>query len=118
AKTPGRDEDTDLDSELLLSNKYVGGQAPMIIEALGGIDNIVEIDNCATRLRLTVKKANDVDINALKKSGAYNTFIRGKSIQVIYGPTVNLIKTEIDEYMEGNQSRIILDQNSNNPISH
>ncbi len=104
AKTPGRDEDEDLESELKLSSGYKNGQAAAIIEALGGVNNLVEIDNCATRLRVTVKKLEGVSPEKLKTTGAHNTLIRGKNIQVIYGPTVNLIRTEIDEYLEGKHS--------------
>ncbi|GAA0178933.1 maltose/glucose-specific PTS transporter subunit IIC [Clostridium sediminicola] len=99
AKTPGRDEDENTD-EKKLNSSYESGKASEIIEALGGLDNIVEIDNCATRLRVTVKKLEPVNKDGFKATGAYNTIVRGKNIQVIYGPKVNLIRTEVDEYIE------------------
>jgi len=97
AKTPGRESDEE--AEKKLSNKYQAGQAKTIVEALGGLDNIDDLDNCATRLRVTVKKLDKVNIELLKQTGAHNVVTRGKNLQVIYGPTVNLIRTEIDEYI-------------------
>lgn len=97
AKTPGRESDEE--AEKKLSNKYQTGQAKTIVEALGGLDNINDLDNCATRLRVTVKKLDKVNIELLKQTGAHNVVTRGKNLQVIYGPTVNLVKTEIEEYI-------------------
>lgn len=99
AKTPGLDDDTELSSEMKLNVDFKGNPQ-MILDALGGIDNIVELDNCATRLRVTVKKIEPVSIEDLKKTGSPNAIVRGKNIQVIYGPKVNLIRTEIDEYLQ------------------
>lgn len=99
AKTPGR-EDDDESEELNIKSSYQSGQAANIIAALGGMKNIDDIDNCATRLRVNIKKIDEVDLEALKKTGAHNTLVRGKSLQVIYGPAVNLIRVEIDEYVE------------------
>ena len=82
-----------------MKNKYQAGQAKTIVETLGGLDNIDDLDNCATRLRVTVKKLDKVNIELLKQTGAHNVVTRGKNLQVIYGPTVNLIRTEIDEYI-------------------
>lgn len=99
AKTPGLDEDTEIESEMNLDVKVTCNPA-IILNALGGIDNITELDNCATRLRVTVKKIDNVNVNDLKKTGAPNSIVRGKYIQVIYGPKVNLIRQEIDEYLQ------------------
>lgn len=99
AKTPGREEENE-DEETSLRSGYVSGKAKDIIEALGGVKNIEEIDNCATRLRVTVKKIAEVDIEGLKKTGAHNTLVRGKNLQVIYGPSVNIVRVEVDEYLE------------------
>ena len=97
AKTPGREDDEE--QEKGLKGKYTSGEAKTIIEALGGMGNISDIDNCATRLRVTVKKLDVVNIDLLKQTGAHNVVTRGKNLQIIYGPTVNLIRTEIDEYV-------------------
>lgn len=100
AKTPGRDVEEVGESELSYKASYATGDSKKIINALGGLDNIVELDNCATRLRVTVKKLDIVKIDDLKSTGALNTIVRGKNLQVIYGPKINLIRTEIDEYIE------------------
>jgi maltose/glucose PTS system EIICB component len=99
AKTPGREGDNE-DDEMNVQTSYQSGQAKDIIAALGGMNNIEDIDNCATRLRVNVKKIAEVNIEALKKTGAVNALVRGKNIQVIYGPKVNIIRVEIDEYIE------------------
>lgn len=99
AKTPGRDEADNTEGDFTLKVKY-SGKPEMILTALGGLDNIDELDNCATRLRVTVKKIDVVDIETLKATGAHNTVVRGKALQIIYGPTVNIIRTDIDEYIE------------------
>ena len=97
AKTPGREDDEE--QEKSLKGKYTSGEAKTIIEALGGMENIADLDNCATRLRVSVKKLDKVNIDMLKQTGAHNVVTRGKNLQIIYGPTVNLIRTEIDEYV-------------------
>ena len=97
AKTPGREDNEE--QEKSLKAKYTSGQAKDIITALGGMANITDLDNCATRLRVTVKKLDVINQELLKQTGAHNVVVRGKNLQVIYGPTVNLIRTEIDEYI-------------------
>lgn len=99
AKTPGREDDNE-EAESSLKTAYKSGQAKAIIEALGGIKNIEDIDNCATRLRVNIKKIADVNLDSLKETGAHNTLVRGKNLQVIYGPSVNIVRVEIDEYLE------------------
>lgn len=103
AKTPGRDDVEITDEEKNVKIKYETGKAKDIITGLGGFDNITDIDNCATRLRVSVKKADKIDADVLKQTGALNTVVRGKAIQVIYGPTVNLIRNDIDEYIDEKQ---------------
>lgn len=72
-------------------------RALTIINALGGADNLLEVDCCATRLRITVRQATLVDKTALKASGAQAVLIRGSGVQVIYGPHVTIIRNEIEE---------------------
>ena len=98
AKTPGRDSENVSEQEISLKNSY-SGKPEQIITALGGKDNILDLDNCATRLRVTVKKIDMVNLEGLKATGAYNTIVRGKDLQIIYGPSVNNVKTDIDEYL-------------------
>ncbi len=112
-KTPGREDD---DEEMKLYTKAdyqaknADGKASSasgalkgteranaIITALGGADNLVRVDNCATRLRLEVKDSSIVDDAALKATGAVGVLKKGEGVQVIYGPTVSIIKTEMEE---------------------
>ena len=71
----------------------------LILEGLGGKDNIISLDNCATRLRVSVKDPNLVSDTLLKQSGCAGVIKKGEGIQVIYGPQVSVIKTELEEYL-------------------
>ncbi|WP_312444120.1 PTS glucose/sucrose transporter subunit IIB [Lacrimispora sp.] len=71
-----------------------------IVEGLGGLDNIVDLDNCATRLRVVVKDAAKADEALLKATGAAGVVQKGNNLQVIYGTKVSTIKTELEEYIE------------------
>ncbi|RRD40887.1 PTS glucose transporter subunit IIA [Leptotrichia sp. OH3620_COT-345] len=111
-KTPGREDD---DEEMKLytkadyqaknsENKNTASgslkgseRANAIIAALGGADNLVRVDNCATRLRLEVKDSSVVDDAALKSTGALGVLKKGEGVQVIYGPSVSIVKTEMEE---------------------
>ena len=71
----------------------------LILEGLGGKDNIANLDCCATRLRVTVKEPDGVNDELLKKSGAAGVIRKGTGIQIVYGPQVSVIKSELEEYM-------------------
>ena len=71
----------------------------LILEGLGGSDNLVTLDCCATRLRITVKDGGAVSEDLLRQSGAAGVIRRGESIQVVYGPQVSVIKSELEDYM-------------------
>lgn len=71
----------------------------LILEGLGGKDNIISLDNCATRLRVSVKDPSLVSDTLLKQSGCAGVIKKGEGIQVIYGPQVSVIKTELEEYL-------------------
>ncbi|MEQ8155210.1 MAG: PTS transporter subunit EIIC [Clostridiaceae bacterium] len=71
-----------------------------IAESLGGKDNIVDIDCCATRLRVTVKDFSKVDQEMLKLTGAVAVFRVGNGVQAIFGPHVNKIKSELEVYLD------------------
>ncbi|WP_342252123.1 PTS transporter subunit EIIC [Spiroplasma endosymbiont of Amphibalanus improvisus] len=77
-------------------NAKLSERAEKIFKALGGRDNIVVLDNCATRLRVTLKSIDLVDKDLLKETGALGNFIKGNNIQVIYGPEVVNIRTDMD----------------------
>ena len=69
----------------------------LIIEGLGGRANIVGLDCCATRLRVTVKDGSLVRERLLKESGCRGVLQSGTGVQVIYGPQVTVIKNELEE---------------------
>lgn len=104
-KTPGREEDgeeTKLYTKKDFKEKSEKGsydQAYMILEGLGGKDNIADLDCCATRLRVTVKDAEKVTDATLKRSGASGVIKKGNGIQVIYGPKVTVIKSQIEDIL-------------------
>ena len=72
----------------------------MILEGLGGKENIVSLDCCATRLRVSVKDESLVSDTTLKASGAAGVIRRGGGVQVVYGPQVSVIKSELEEYID------------------
>ena len=72
----------------------------LIVEGLGGRDNIVSIDCCATRLRVSVKSSELVKDATLRESGAAGVIKKGTGVQVVYGPQVSVIKSELEEYLE------------------
>ncbi|MGR5238927.1 PTS transporter subunit EIIB [Vibrio alfacsensis] len=69
-----------------------------IIEAIGGLDNLVETGACATRLRLTLKNTAIVDHQALKHHGAYGVvMIDKRHIQIVYGVKANTYSQKMEE---------------------
>lgn len=110
-KTPGReddDEETKLYTKADVNARKEAGNAAaasnvlsaMITKGLGGADNISDVDCCATRLRVTVNDADKVDEGILKQSGAAGVIRKGKGVQVIYGPRVSVIKSDLEEYLQ------------------
>ena len=104
--TPGRESagETKLYTRADYNKKKNGGTAAggtpaKITEGLGGRDNIISLDSCATRLRVSVRDAGLVDENVLKATGAAGVIVKGGGVQVVYGPTVTVIKSELDEYL-------------------
>lgn len=92
-KTLGREDEEITNIGVVNSNE----RAAMILQALGGRENIEDLDSCATRLRITVKNTGKVSEEALKQTGAKGVIIRGNGVQIIYGPQVTIIKNEIEE---------------------
>ncbi len=77
-------------------------RALKFIEALGGIDNIEEIEGCITRLRGTVVDPGKVDLKKLKDLGIVGQpILMGKGIQIVVGTYAELIGTAINEIMRG-----------------
>ena len=89
-------------SEPALSDADVGleSTSSLILRGLGGRENTENIDACATRLRVTVKNPGLVTDALLKKSGAAGVIRRGDGIQVVYGPQVSVIKSELEEHID------------------
>ena len=80
-----------------------GTRSGEILKGLGGPDNITDVDCCATRLRCTVKDEKKVDEYVLKATGAYGVIKKGNGVQIIYGPQVSVIKSDLEEYMEARE---------------
>ncbi|MBP3665019.1 MAG: PTS glucose transporter subunit IIA, partial [Tyzzerella sp.] len=71
-----------------------------ICRGLGGKKNISDVDCCATRLRCTVFKPELVDDAALKATGASGVVHKGNGVQIIYGPRVTVVKSNLEDYLE------------------
>ena len=105
-KTPGREEEgaeTKLYTRKDYNEAKEGGgskRAADILLALGGKENLSDVDCCATRLRITVKESEKVDEGALKATGASGVIKKGNGVQVIYGPKVTVIKSELEDYIK------------------
>ncbi|MBE7024314.1 MAG: PTS glucose transporter subunit IIA, partial [Ruminococcaceae bacterium] len=100
--TPGR-EDDEADTKLYTRkdlNASKEDKSALILEGLGGKDNLVNVDCCATRLRVTVKDSSLVKDAVLKESGASGIIKSGSGVQVIYGPRVTVIKSNLEDYIE------------------
>lgn len=92
-KTPGREED---DIEDISADAEASTGASILLEGLGGKDNITSIDHCATRLRLTVEDTHFINEGTLKKAGAKGVLISGKtSAQIIVGTNVEFVADDL-----------------------
>ncbi|MBB1153308.1 MULTISPECIES: glucose PTS transporter subunit EIIB [Amycolatopsis] len=70
-----------------------------ILAALGGADNLVEIEGCITRLRCEIEDMSLVDEAALKSAGAMGVVKMGSAVQVIVGPEADTIASDIEDLM-------------------
>lgn len=114
-KTPGRD-----DSEIKLytrkdvnAKNAAGGAASaggdnelsrQIMLGLGGKANISDVDCCITRLRCTVHDASKVDQQLLRETGASGVICKGQGVQIVYGPRVSNIKSDLEAYLSSPES--------------
>ena len=112
-KTPGR-EDEGEETKLFTRSDYnakgaAAGGTPsgssdpvsaMILQGLGGKANLSDVDCCATRLRVTVIDPGKVSDALLKQSGASGVIHKGNGVQVVYGPQVAVIKSNLVDFME------------------
>lgn len=113
-KTPGREEDTaetKLYTRADVNARKDGAEkepdpagadsvSAEIANGLGGRKNISDVDCCATRLRCTVKRPELVNDALLKSTGASGVVHKGNGVQVIYGPHVTVIKSNLEDYLE------------------
>lgn len=115
-KTPGREDDTE-ETKLYTradvnavkdSGNASNGEgdvvSKLICAGLGGKQNISDVDCCATRLRCTVKNPSIVKENLLKQSGAAGIIQKGEGVQVIYGPRVTVIRSNLEDYLASPES--------------
>ncbi len=94
-KTPGREDDQEGELKIELANDDYTAMAKIIMEGVGGKENLTSIDHCITRLRLEVKDRLLVDEKKIKSSGAAGVIRPGKtSVQVIIGPKVQFVFDE------------------------
>lgn len=115
-KTPGR-EDDDAETKLYKKSDYLAKKSgtteaaqtsaspedtlsETIMNGLGGKANIADVDCCATRLRVTVKDSSRVTDGILKSTGSSGVVHKGTGVQVIYGPRVTVIKSNLEDYLE------------------
>ena len=115
-KTPGREDDDNAEvklytkadvnakkGEVQIGEKSANADDDLsmaIVHGLGGKSNIESVDCCITRLRCTVADSNLVRDDVLKATGAAGVVKAGAGVQVIYGPRVTLIKSNLEEYLE------------------
>ncbi len=115
-KTPGREDDNeetklytraDFKEKTGVGPDAAGGSpkssdatSALILRGLGGKANLSDVDCCATRLRVTVVDPNKVNDALLRQSGASGVVHKGEGVQVIYGPQVAVIKSNLVDFME------------------
>ena len=109
-KTPGREEDDEEtklytrsdvnEAKAAKAEVTESSQSALILKGLGGKANLSDVDCCATRLRVTVHDNSLVSESLLKQSGAAGVIIKGNGVQVIYGPKVSVIKSNLEDYLE------------------
>ncbi len=113
-KTPGREDeneetklymkaDVNAKREAATEQKSGGMEneiSKMITAGLGGKKNISDVDCCATRLRCTVLNSDLVNDSLLRSTGASGVVHKGKGVQIIYGPKVTVIKSDLEDYLE------------------
>lgn len=74
-------------------------QAELIVAGLGGLDNIVEIEACITRLRTALHDVARVDEDMLRSAGAHGIMRSGSMVQVVVGPVADSIASQIEDLL-------------------
>lgn len=106
-KTPGREDSgevklytrSDLEAKKNDQNENADELSAMICRGLGGKNNISDVDCCVTRLRCTVHNSELVNEGLLKQTGASGIFHKGVGVQIMYGPRVTVIKSNLEDYL-------------------
>ncbi len=123
-KTPGREEEdvetklyTRADVNARKEENQTGNSvkeedlvSASIIRGLGGKKNISDVDCCATRLRCTVYQPDLVNDSILKSTGASGVVHKGSGVQIIYGPHVTVIKSNLEDYLAKAPEEVILEE--------
>ena len=102
--TPGREERM-IQKKMKTVSKGNADLAYNILEAMGGQENISNLDACITRLRVSVIDIKEVDKKELKKLGAAGVLEVGNNIQAIFGPRSEIIKGQMQDVMSGKRPR-------------
>ncbi len=98
-ETLGREKG--LKSNTLLAEKKYDEVAGVVLAGLGGKQNIKNIDNCVSRLRIDLKDQEQVDVEAVKGSGASGVFFPQKNhIHIVFGPYVEFVRNAVDDEMK------------------
>lgn len=102
-KTPGRETNKAESPQSTSIQTKSGYNTPVILTALGGAQNIIALDNCITRLRMSVENMALIDEATLKDNKALGIVkLNEHNLQVIIGPQVQLVKDELQQLMKGN----------------
>lgn len=116
-KTPGRQENTEetklytkadvkeKSSVKKAEEMTAEAMSREIVKGLGGRDNISDVDCCATRLRCTVKNSELIMDKVLQNTGAAGVIHKGNGVQIVYGPHVTVIKSNLEDYLEQKTGR-------------
>ncbi len=101
-KTPGReDDDLEAEKKVVLSNSNFTEVAKIVLEGLGGKENVKSLDNCITRLRLEIKDYTKVDEKKIKSAGIAGVMRPSKtSVQVIVGTKVQFVADEMKKMLK------------------
>ena len=99
-KTPGREDDSEDETKIVLANDDFTTMASVILEGLGGKENITSVDNCITRLRLEIKDYTAVNEKKIKSAGVSGVIRPSKTaVQVIIGPKVQFVADEFKKLL-------------------
>lgn len=99
-KTPGREDEDEDETKIELANNDFTAMASIILEGLGGKENVTSVDNCITRLRLEIRDYTAVDEKKIKSAGVSGVIRPSKtSVQVVIGPKVQFVADEFKKLM-------------------